>query len=93
MKIDLNKLLRPNIRQLKPYSSARNEFKGEASVFLDANENPFNPPYNRYPDPLQWEVKEKIAQIKGVSPENILLGVGSDEPIDLERFADRESIM
>ena len=83
MKIDLNKLLRPNIRQLKPYSSARNEFKGEASVFLDANENPFNPPYNRYPDPLQWEVKEKIAQIKGVSPENILLGVGSDEPIDL----------
>lgn len=83
MKIDLNKLLRPNIRQLKPYSSARNEFKGEASVLLDANENPFNPPYNRYPDPLQWEVKEKIAQIKGVSPENILLGVGSDEPIDL----------
>ena len=83
MNIDLNKLLRPNIRQLKPYSSARNEFKGEASVFLDANENPFNPPYNRYPDPLQWEVKEKIAQIKGVSPENILLGVGSDEPIDL----------
>ena len=83
MKIDLNKLLRPNIRQLKPYSSARNEFKGEASVFLDANENPFNPPYNRYPDPLQWEVKEKIAQIKGISPENILLGVGSDEPIDL----------
>ena len=83
MKIDLNKLLRPNIRQLKPYSSARNEFKGEASVFLDANENPFNPPYNRYPDPLQWEVKEKIAQIKCVSPENILLGVGSDEPIDL----------
>lgn len=83
MKIDLNKLLRPNIRQLKPYSSARNEFKGEASVFLDANENPFNPPYNRYPDPLQWQVKEKIAQIKGVSPENILLGVGSDEPIDL----------
>ena len=83
MKIDMNKLLRPNIRQLKPYSSARNEFKGEASVFLDANENPFNPPYNRYPDPLQWEVKEKIAQIKGVSPENILLGVGSDEPIDL----------
>ena len=83
MKIDLNKLLRPNIRQLKPYSSARNEFKGEASVFLDANENPFNPPYNRYPDPLQWEVKEKIAQIKGVSPENRLLGVGSDEPIDL----------
>ena len=83
MKIDLNKLLRPNIRQLKPYSSARNEFKGEASVFLDANENPFNPPYNRYPDPLQWEVKEKIAQIKGVSPENILLGVGSYEPIDL----------
>lgn len=83
MKIDLNKLLRPNIRRLKPYSSARNEFKGEASVFLDANENPFNPPYNRYPDPLQWQVKEKIAQIKGVSPENILLGVGSDEPIDL----------
>lgn len=83
MEIDINNLLRPNIRQLKPYSSARNEFKGEASVFLDANENPFNPPYNRYPDPLQWQVKEEIARIKGVVPENILLGVGSDEPVDL----------
>ena len=54
--------VRPNIRQLKPYSSARNEFSGEASVWLDANESPFNPPYNRYPDPLQNDLKEKKIQ-------------------------------
>ena len=52
--LDLEKWVRPNILTLKPYSSARDEFKGEASVFLDANENPYNAPYNRYPDPLQW---------------------------------------
>lgn len=79
----LEKLVRPNIWRLKPYSSARDEFKGEASVFLDANENPYNTPYNRYPDPLQWKVKEKIADLKGVNIESIFLGVGSDEPIDL----------
>lgn len=68
---------------MKAYSSARDEFKGEASVFLDANENPLNDKYNRYPDPLQWALKEKISTVKGVHPENIFLGNGSDEPIDL----------
>jgi histidinol-phosphate aminotransferase len=81
--MDIQKLLRENIRQLQPYSSARDEFKGEASVYLDANENPYNSPFNRYPDPLQWEVKEHIARIKNVPAENIFLGNGSDEPIDL----------
>jgi len=80
---DLNKLVRENVLKMKPYSSARDEYQGEASVFLDANENPFNKPYNRYPDPLQWDVKEKLAQLKGVRKEMILLGNGSDEPIDL----------
>ena len=80
---DLETLVRPNIWRLKPYSSARDEFKGEASVFLDANENPYNAPYNRYPDPLQWQLKEKIAALKGVNINSIFLGVGSDEPIDL----------
>ena len=80
----LQDLVRPNIWSLKPYSSARDEYKGvEASVFLDANENPYNSPYNRYPDPLQWEVKEKLAEIKEVRPEQIFLGNGSDEAIDL----------
>ncbi|MCH5327610.1 MAG: histidinol-phosphate transaminase [Coprobacter sp.] len=83
METDIQNLLRPNIARLEPYSSARNEFKGEASVFLDANENPLNPPYNRYPDPLQRQVKEAISDLKGVAPEHIFLGVGSDEPIDL----------
>lgn len=81
--MNIDKLLRANIRSLKPYSSARDEFKGEASVYLDANENPYNAPYNRYPDPLQWEVKEQISKIKGVPTENIFLGNGSDEAIDL----------
>ena len=81
--MNLQELVRPNIWSLKPYSSARDEFKGEASVYLDANENPYNAPYNRYPDPLQWVVKEQIEKVKGVSRENILLGNGSDEPIDL----------
>ena len=79
----LNSLIRPNIRNLKPYSSARSEFKGEASVFLDANENPYNTPLNRYPDPLQMKVKEKIAAIKNIAPQCIFLGNGSDEPVDL----------
>lgn len=80
---DLKKIIRPNILALKPYSCARSEFKGEASVFLDANENPMNGPYNRYPDPLQVALKKKIAKIKNVRPEQIMLGNGSDEPIDL----------
>ena len=81
--MNLQKLVRKNIWDLKPYSSARDEFKGEASVYLDANENPYNNQINRYPDPLQWEVKEKISQLKGVEKEKIMLGNGSDEPIDL----------
>ena len=80
----LSQLVRPNILALKPYSSARNEFDGkDATVFLDANENPFNNPFNRYPDPLQRDLKKKLAFVKGVEPENIFLGNGSDEPIDL----------
>lgn len=79
----LKDLVRKNIRALKPYSCARDEFKGEASVYLDANENPFGAPYNRYPDPRQWALKEKIAKIKGVPASQIMLGNGSDEPIDL----------
>ncbi len=81
---DLQSLVRPNIWALKPYSCARDEFKGRpASVFLDANENPYNGPLNRYPDPLQEEVKEKLGHIKGVNPAQIFLGNGSDEAIDL----------
>ncbi|MFW6202978.1 MAG: histidinol-phosphate transaminase [Marinilabilia sp.] len=79
----LNELLRPNIRNLKPYSSARDEYSGEAAVFMDANENPFNDPYNRYPDPHQRKLKKKIGEIKNMAPENIFLGNGSDEAIDL----------
>ncbi len=81
--MNLNKLLRKNIKNLQPYSSARDEFSGEAMVFLDANENPFNEPYNRYPDPLQRKLKKKIALLKDVMSEQIFLGNGSDEPIDL----------
>src|SRR6476661_2718869 len=87
MNFDLNKLVRQNIRDLKPYSSARSEYSGTANVFLDANENSYGSPltkwYNRYPDPLQWELKKKIAAIKNVPAENMLLGNGSDECIDL----------
>ena len=81
--MDITELLRTNISALQPYSSARDEFKGKASVYLDANENPYNTPFNRYPDPLQWELKQKIALQKNVQAENIFLGNGSDEPIDL----------
>ena len=80
----LQELTRPNIWSLAPYSSARNEYSGhEAHVFLDANENPYNGPYNRYPDPLQEDVKAKLSQMKGVPSECIFLGNGSDEAIDL----------
>ncbi len=80
---DIKNLLRKNILELAPYSSARNEYTGEDAVFIDANENPFNTGVNRYPDPLQVKVKEKISKIKHVKPANIFLGNGSDEAIDL----------
>lgn len=80
----LEELTRPNIRKLQPYSSARDEYKGtQASVFLDANENPYNLPYNRYPAPMQRELKMLLSGVKKVSPGHIFLGNGSDEAIDL----------
>lgn len=95
------KLVRPHLLELKPYSSARDEFDGSEGVFLDANENPFGSvngkPYNRYPDPHQREAKVKLAVIKNVSPNQIFLGNGSDEAIDLliKTFCEpqKESIM
>lgn len=87
MSFNLDDLLRPNIKNLVPYSSARDEFKGEASIFLDANENSYGSPltkwYNRYPDPLQHKVKEKLSEVKGVPASNIFIGNGSDECIDI----------
>lgn len=87
MTFDPQSLVRRNIRNLKPYSSARSEFEGSAEVFLDANENSFGSPagfgLNRYPDPLQRELKDKIAGMKGVDPAQIFVGNGSDEAIDL----------
>lgn len=84
---NINNILRQNIKNLTPYSSARDEFKGEASVYLDANENAFGSPldtdYNRYPDPLQYKVKMRLSEIKGVPARNIFLGNGSDEAIDI----------
>ncbi|AQG78656.1 histidinol-phosphate transaminase [Spirosoma montaniterrae] len=94
----LKNLLRPHILTLTPYSSARDEYTGTEGVFLDANENPYGPTlggptlggsttaevhFNRYPDPHQWAIKQRLAPIKGVRPEQIFLGNGSDEPIDL----------
>ena len=84
---DINNILRENIKNLTPYSSARDEFQGEASVYLDANENAYGSPldenYNRYPDPLQYNVKKRLSEIKGVPIRNIFLGNGSDEAIDI----------
>lgn len=80
---NIQTLVRENIQQMKPYSSARDEFSGNAEVFLDANENPYPTPFNRYPDPLQWTVKRALSPVKGVDPEQIFLGNGSDEAIDL----------
>ncbi len=80
--MNLNNLVRPNILRLKPYSSARDEFKGQEGIFLDANENPFGN-LNRYPDPGQNILKQKLASLKNVSPENIFAGNGSDEAIDI----------
>jgi len=91
--MNINDLQRENIKNLKPYSTARDEYKGQASVFLDANENGYGSPlssdqgitrsYNRYPDPLQLDLKEAIGRIKGVPIENTFLGNGSDEAIDV----------
>lgn len=84
---DLSKILRPHILNLTPYSSARDEYTGHVGIFLDANENPYgsvtDENYNRYPDPHQSDIKTKLAPIKGINPERIFLGNGSDEPIDL----------
>lgn len=79
---DLKKLIRPNIAALRPYSSARDEFSGSEGVFLDANENPFGE-LNRYPDPYQRQLKEKLSELKGLPAANMFLGNGSDEVIDL----------
>jgi len=83
----LEKIVRENIKNLTPYSSARKEFSGAAQIFLDANENSFGSPlaqnYNRYPDPLQTTIKEKIAEWNDVKPDEIFIGNGSDEAIDL----------
>ena len=93
MSFNLDNLVRKNIKAMTAYSSARHEFSGQATVFLDANENAFGSPlltspsgslnFNRYPDPLQVALKEKLSRIKGVPPHNIFLGNGSDEAIDL----------
>jgi len=79
---DINKLVRKNVRELTPYSCARDEFKGREGVFMDANENPYGR-LNRYPDPYQRDLKSSISRIKGIPEENIFLGNGSDEIIDL----------
>jgi len=87
MRINIASLLRPHLRQLQPYTSARDEYSGSEGVFLDANENPFGSStsqnFNRYPDPYQIALKEEIAKIKGAKPAQVFLGNGSDEAIDL----------
>lgn len=80
---DIKNWIRPDLLDLKPYSSARDEFEGEASIYLDANENPFENGVNRYPDPYQLKLKNKLAEIKGIQVNELLLGNGSDECIDL----------
>ena len=82
MTIDIKNLVRKNILNLQPYSSARDEFEGENGIFLDANENPFGE-LNRYPDPYQLKIKQKLSELNQISTENIFLGNGSDEVIDL----------
>ena len=81
--MDIRTLLRDNIRSLAPYSTARDEYEGELGIYLDANESPYENGYNRYPDPHQKALKRRIAEIKGIAPEKIFVGNGSDEPIDL----------
>ncbi len=80
---NLRALMRPNIRDLKPYSTARDEYQGDVGTYLDANENPFDSGYNRYPDPYQKELKEALSAIKSVEARRIFAGNGSDEAIDL----------
>src|SRR4051812_19989561 len=84
---DLQSIIRKNILSLTPYSSARDEYQGKSGIFLDANENSLGSPvdggHNRYPDPYQLQLKKKLSGVKGLLPENILLGNGSDEAIDL----------
>lgn len=80
---DPAKLIRKNIRELAPYSTARDEYDGPLGIYLDANENPYDNGVNRYPDPRQRTLKARIAELKGVPEENIFIGNGSDEPIDL----------
>ena len=84
---DINTIIRENIKRIKPYSSARDEFTGAAKIFIDANENPLGSvggsQNNRYPDPYQRQLKEAISNIKGIAPEHIFIGNGSDEAIDL----------
>ena len=81
--MDIRELLRENIRTLAPYSTARDEYQGELGIYLDANENPYDNNYNRYPDPHQKNLKRRLAENKGVPGEKIFIGNGSDEPIDL----------
>ena len=81
--MNLDLFFRPSVLSLTPYSSARDDFQGEASVFLDANENPYNSPYNRYPDPHHRKLRKRISELKQIPPESIFLGNGSDEAIDL----------
>lgn len=84
MNFDLEALLRPNIRHLKPYTSARDEFQGRARIYLDANENPFDDtPFHRYPDPYHTDLRHKIAKLIDLPADHIFLGSGSDEAIDL----------
>lgn len=83
MTFDLDKLVRTNVRKMKPYSSARDDFQGTASVYLDANENPFSHLFSRYPDPHQAALKARISALKQIQPANLFLGNGSDEAIDL----------
>ena len=87
MAFELDKLVRPNIKTLKPYSSAKDEYTGEAKILLDANENSLGSPltkwYNRYPDPYQKQLKEKLAFVKQIAANQIFIGNGSDECIDI----------
>lgn len=80
---NIDNLVRKNIKELVPYSSAREEFSGKANIWLDANENPYNTNLNRYPDPYQIKLKQSISKLKGVETDNIFIGNGSDEAIDL----------
>ena len=87
---DIKKLVRPNVLNMAPYSSARDEFKGKAGIYLDANENSLGSlvgdGYNRYPDPLQTTLRKKVAKLKEVEPEQLFFGNGSDEAIDFSVY-------